>query len=58
MRKTAVDNSAAIPWTAQKIDPNGFWFTQRYLTETSDCKSSIFVTLTPDHQADGNFKKV
>ena len=55
--RTPVEISAAIPWTAQKIESNGFWFIHICLSLTEAELSSILSTLTPVNHAAGSFKK-
>ena len=45
--KAPVENSAAIPCTAQNIDLNGFLFTHLWVTPTIHVSLSICFVLTP-----------
>ena len=56
--KTPVESSAAMPWTAQNIDLNGFLLIHNKFTLTSHVSEVIFSTRTPLHQAEGKLKKV
>ena len=52
--KSPVVSSAAIPWTAQNIDLNGFWLIHRCFTLTSQVVSVTFVVRIPVQKTEGN----
>ena len=48
-----VDSSAAMPCTAQNIEPKGFLLIHLLRTETEHLSALINLTLTPHKKADG-----